>query len=43
MTSSFSKKKSVIFRDKPIILNIDELQANGISDIDEKYDIETAS
>lgn len=41
MTSTFSKKKGVVFREKPIILNIDELQANGNYDIDEKYDVES--
>lgn len=34
------KKKSVIFAEKPIILNIDELLANGDYEHDDKYEVE---
>lgn len=34
--SQLNKKKSVIFADKPILLNLDELQANG-DFIDDEY------
>lgn len=35
--STLGKKKSVVFADKPIILNIDELKANGEMLDDDDY------